>query len=469
VNASPSVIIVLADGARPDVLAAALDAGELPALARMRADGGLRTITTCFPSVTGPAYTPFLTGMHPGSVGLPGLRWYDRARSACSWPSYARSYIGPQCRFLDSDLAVDAETMFELADSSIGALSVIRRGLPAQRQIGSGAAFVARTAITHFRGRVSGWLDIDRSIGDSFVNRVRQERPEFAFAAFTGIDKASHAFGHDAPVVHDAMKVVDEVCGRLRADAERDGSWQSTHMWVVSDHGHSRVRTHEDLAGFVGTLGHRVVAHPWIFRPRADVAVTVSGNAMAHVYTGLASRSREFWPALSNDWSSTADAILARDSVDLMMLPTSPTSCEVRSRDRGSAVVSWTDSRFAYHTTSGDPLGIGEHECMSESEAFDATFHSCYPDAIVQIARLAACERSGDIILSAALDWDFRARYEPIRHVSSHGALHREHMLVPLLTNKPVSDGARRTVDVMTSACAVLGLDAAGSEGNSFT
>jgi hypothetical protein len=358
--------------------------------------------------------------------------------------------------------------MFELAESSIGALSVIRRGLPAAHRIGSGAAFVARTAITHFRGRVSGWLELDRKIGDRFVNRVRKERPEFAFAAFTGIDKASHAFGHDAPLVHDAMKVVDDVCGRLRADAERDGSWKSTHMWVVSDHGHSRVSTHEDLAGFIGTLGHRVAAHPWIFRPRANVAVAVSGNAMAHVYTGLESRSRQFWPALAGDWDSTADEILARDSVDLMMLPTSPTSCEVRSRGRGSGVVSWTDSRFAYHTTSGDPLCIGDCDWMSEADAFDATLHSCYPDAIVQIARLAACARSGDIILSAAREWDFRAKYEPIRHVSSHGALHREHMLVPLLTNRPVSDSAQRTVDVMTSACTVLGLDAAGTEGKSF-
>jgi hypothetical protein len=71
--------------------------------------------------------------------------------------------------------------------------------------------------------------------------------------------------------------------------------------------------------------------------------------------------------------------------------------------------------------------------------------------------RLVSSTRSGDIVLSAARDWDFRARYEPIRHVSSHGALHREHMLVPLLTNRPVTDAPRRTVDVMPSALAALG------------
>jgi arylsulfatase A-like enzyme len=465
---SPSVIILLADGARPDVLGAALRTRELPALAQLAEEGGSHTIATVFPSVTGPAYTPFLTGQHPGSVGLPGLRWYDRAHSACRWPSYARSYIGPQCRFLDRDLAEDAETMFELADTSIGALSVIRRGLTPSRQIGSGSAFVARTAVTHFRGKVSGWLDIDRNIGDRFVQRVRDERPEFGFAAFTGIDKASHAFGHDSGMVHDAMRVVDDMCGRIRADAERSGRWDSTHLWVVSDHGHSRVTTHEDLARVVASLGFRVVAHPWTVRRGAQIAVAVSGNAMAHIYTGLESRTQRFWPSLSSEWDCVANMLLSRESVDVMLLPLSPASCEVRARERGSAVVSWDDGRYAYHPITGDPLGIGEHDYLSESDAFDVTVDSFYPDAIVQIARISSCARSGDIILSAAPDWDFRARYEPIPHVSSHGALHREHMLVPLITNRPIQGPARRTVDVMASACAVLGVTAAKMEGLSF-
>lgn len=467
-NRSPSVIVILADGARPDVLAAALASGELPALARLREEGSSHTLTTVFPSVTGPAYSPFLMGAHPGTVGLPGLRWYDRARAACSWPSYARSYIGPQCLELDGDLATGTDTIFELADSSLGALSVIRRGLPPSGRIGSGAAFLARTAFTHVRGRVTGWLDIDRQIGASFARRVRDERPEYAFAAFTGIDKASHGSGHDSPLVHDAMRIVDEACAHIRADAERDGTWDTTYLWVVSDHGHSPVAAHEDLASFVATLGHKVIAHPWIFRPGADVAVAVSGNAMAHVYTGLKNRTRAFWPSLDGRWSDTASAILARESVDVMMLPLSGSQCEIRAHDRGRAVVSWTDSRFSYHPLTGDPLGIGEHDCLDEIEAFDATFNSWYPDALLQIARLSSCSRSGDIILSAAPEWDFRARYEPLPHVSAHGALHRQHMLVPLITNRPVSGTPRRTVDVMASTCAALGKRAARTEGTSF-
>jgi len=189
---------------------------------------------------------------------------------------------------------------------------------------------------------------------------------------------------------------------------------------------------------------------------------------MAHIYTGLKNRKRLYWPALAEEWSGLSSALIARESVDIILRPTSLQSCEVLARGRGSATVSWIDGAYSYRPATGDPLGIGEQHRMNELEAFDATFDSSYPDAIVQIARLSGCARSGDIILSAAADWDFRARYEPIRHVSSHGALHREHMLVPLITNREINGMPRRTVDVMTSTCAALGLAASTSEGTSF-
>ena len=69
-----SLVVLMADGARPDTLRAALDAGTLPALERLRAEGGLHTVSSVFPSVTGPAYTPFLTGLYPGTAGIPGIR-----------------------------------------------------------------------------------------------------------------------------------------------------------------------------------------------------------------------------------------------------------------------------------------------------------------------------------------------------------------------------------------------------------
>jgi hypothetical protein len=119
---------------------------------------------------------------------------------------------------------------------------------------------------------------------------------------------------------------------------------------------------------------------------------------------------------------------------------------------------------------SGDPLGLdADLRRLDTRAAYEAMMDTDYPDGLVQIATIARAPRAGDIILSAAREWDFRARYEPIPHVSSHGALHREHMLVPLVVNRPPTHAPRRTVDVMPSALAALGIDAPiGLDGTSF-
>jgi hypothetical protein len=463
-----SVVILLADGARPDTLDAALQRRTLPALARLRDEGGFHVVSSCFPSVTGPAYTPFLMGRFPGPVGLPGLRWFDRARTACHFPDYTRSYVGYQMSAVDRDLDPDAPTIFELCEESLAALSVISRGLDKDRRIGAITARSAfRAATTHFRGNVAGWLDIDRDVADQVVDRVRTDRPAFTFAALTGVDKVSHSRGHDSPMVLDALRIVDDTAARIRADAERNGRWEDMSLWIVSDHGHSRVSHHEDLAALIESAGIRTMSHPWVYNIAPEVGVMVSGNAMAHLYLDVSAHAR---PATDDGrFRSLVEMMLQRPSVDLLLAPRGAVTM-VHARERGSATLWRDDHGYHYRRGSGDPLGLGSDIAdASINEAFDATLTSDYPDGIVQIVHLATAPRSGEIILSASRDWDFRARYEPIRHLSSHGALHREHMLVPLLLNRSAKHEPRRTVDVMPSALKALGLPIpSGLDGESF-
>ena len=463
------VIVIVADGARPDTLEDAMQRGVVPALSALRQEGGLHTVTSVFPSVTGPAYAPFVMGRYPGPVGLPGLRWYDRERNTCRLPGNSRSYVGFEMRHVDGDLDPGAPTIFELAKSSLAALNVIGRGLAPRDLLGRKLGFIARTARTHFTGRVEGWLEIDREISDEVVERIRATHPDFVFAALTGIDKTSHSEGHASAFAEQAYMIVDDTVARIRADAERMGTWGSTHIWVVSDHGHSPVMEHDDIVGLIRRLGFRAIAHPFVYSGRGEVAVMVSGNAMAHIYLDLSRRTRPWLGDLGGKWQSVRDALLARDSVDLMILPAAIGRCEIHARDRGFAVLEWSPEKIDYQPATGDPLGIGAHHDLDDAAAYDVTLSSDYPDALVQIARLSDSPRSGEIILSASRNWDFRAKYEPIPHQSSHGALHREHMLVPLLTNRPASRRPRRTVDVMPSALVALGIPVpAGLDGKSF-
>jgi hypothetical protein len=452
------VIVIVADGARPDTLDRAIRNGAVPALRAMRDEGSFNTITTVFPSVTGPAYAPFVMGRYPGPVGLPGLRWYDRERKTCRLPGNSRSYVGFEMRYVDSDLDPSAPTIFELVPSSIAALNVIGRGIDAENLLGRGARFVIKTARTHFTGRVQGWLEIDRDIAGQVVQRIRTSRPDFVFAALTGIDKASHSEGHEGAYVEIGYKIVDEMVAAIRNDAEENGTWDDTHVWVVSDHGHSPVLQHDDIVGLISRLGFRAIAHPFVYSTRGEVAVMVSGNAMAHIYLDLARRTRPWLADLDDKWQVIRDALLARDSVDLMILPTKTGGCEIHARDRGFAVLTWDEGKTSYLPATGDPLGVGAQHDLSDDDAYEVMLPTDYPDALVQISRLSDSPRSGEIILSASRDWDFRAKYEPIPHTSSHGALHRDHMLVPFLTNKPLNGRPRRTVDVMPSALKALGI-----------
>ena len=265
------------------------------------------------------------------------------------------------------------------------------------------------------------------------------------------------------------MHIVDDVVGRLRYDAERGGWCEDTHLWVVSDHGHTPVHTHEDLVAVVGETGLRTVAHPWSAGVAPDAAVMVSGNAMAHLYLELDQRERAWWPALASSHGELADALLAREAVDLMLLPISDARCLVRSAQRGSAIVEREGATFRYRRETGDPLGVGGDVAGNADEMFDASSEGDYPDGLVQIVTLAGSSRAGDIILSATPGWDFRARYEPIPHLSAHGALHRDHMLVPLLTNRPTMRAPRRTTDVFASALDALRIELPESlDGRSF-
>ena len=87
--------------------------------------------------------------------------------------------------------------------------------------------------------------------------------------------------------------LVAQVDAKLIAGRQEPaGYWDDLHIWITSDHGHSPVRAHDDLARAIADLGLRVMAHPFLLTIAPQVAVMVSGNAMAHVYGELERRRR---------------------------------------------------------------------------------------------------------------------------------------------------------------------------------
>jgi hypothetical protein len=466
-----SVLVLVLDGVRPDTLRAALDGGHAPALARLRDEGGSHTISTVFPSVTGLGYLPFVAGRHPVPAGVPGIRWYDRSRQHLRRGGHSRSYVGWAMRYFDADLAPDVATLFQHARPSFGAMTMVAKGLRRRDWLGRSLGWQVRGARIHFaKGGLGRWLDWDRDVAGRVAQHVRRHRPRFALAAVLTPDKVQHAEGQASPRLLDTIRIGDDMVAELRHDLERAGRWDDTLLMVVSDHGHSPVPHHDELTDALSDLGCRVAAHPFAGRAKhADTVVMVSGNAMAHVYLDAQRRTRLGHDTLSGRWGEVTRALVARESVDLALVPLGDDTCLVHGRGRGDAIVRWRDGRFDYRPRDGDPLRLEDgYSGLDAAAAWDLCLPTDHPDALVQIALVAAASRSGDVVLSAARQWDFRRKFEPVPHVSGHGALHREHMLVPLLVNRAATGVPRRTVDIGATAAAVLGVTLPGCEGEAF-
>ena len=195
----------------------------------------------------------------------------------------------------------------------------------------------------------------------------------------------------------------------------------------------------------------------------------VSGNGMAHVYLDLADAVRRPWPARRARWERLLDPVLNHPAVDLWATMRGPAEVEVAGRDRGRALVEMHRGLFSYRPVDGDPLGLDAFQRLDAAAAHERSCGTRYPDAVVQLAALLLSDRAGDVVISAAPGWDLRASYEPVVHVSSHGALHRAHMEVPLVVGRRPAVVPRRTADLFPSALQALGIPVpAAIDGSSF-
>ena len=467
----------LLDGARTDLFAEHMKRGDLPNLSRYLAEPGAhQTAISVFPSVTGVAYVPYLTGMFPGRANLPGYRWFDRERYHARPLSFMRfrNYSGLGSYLMNRDLSKDATTLFELLKPSSNIFSGISRGTGFRRN----AAYFRRipAAIKFFR--TGSWDHIDEA-GERFLLRAALRRRErFTFHTTYSIDEYSHHHGPFSERVRDRYLHFDRVIGRLVARLKTTGQLDRSLLMMGADHGHTEVKSHFDLEGFIERRGLKTLYFPKKFRNwmGAKAAVMVAGNGMGHIYIKgpTAWNDQPTGGELIAEDPTLVEDMLASEAIDhIMYRPDRSGSVEVRSR-RGRANILLEGDLVHYKVdpVAGDPFGYGPMpETMSRAEVLARTAESLYPDAPLQVAQVFDSPRAGDFILSASYGWDLREREGKIDMRSCHGSLHREHMAVPFLINHPVEDPARvpRSVDAFPTILQLLGRPSpAGVDGRSL-
>lgn len=457
-----SVIVLLADGARADVLAEELSAGRLPNIARYLAEQGSNLpAVTSFPSTTGPAYLPFLTGCFPGTCNVPGIRWFDKAKYDAGWSfDRYRSYVGLESFCMASDMRQHIRTIFELIPDSLSIFNPIARGALGHRNI----TRISRIWHWYYAHLTDHWSFTDDAALAKLLSALKK-RPPFVFCVFPGIDEFSHLAHPRHEKTLERYHWLDSAIGRVVADLTALGMWEKTALFLVSDHGLSATHTHFCVNTFLEKHGLPAFFYPLIFHKRGKLSANmVSGNGMTHIYF----KNADGWARhtvleeLKRHAPNLIDDLISQEAVDIVACRNAEGGVDIFSR-RGRASVKLDGFALRYEVHGSDPFGyLALSPDLFPAQCLERTLDTDYPDAPFQIAHLLTSPRAGDMIVSATPGFDLRLKYENPEHRGSHGSLHSSHMRVPILTNVKLTNRPARTADVFPTVLKLLGHDIPG-------
>lgn len=456
-------IIFLADGARPDVLNEELQKGNLPNIARYMVDKGTNeTILTVFPSTTGPAYLPFLTGCYPGTCNVPGIRWFDK-------PSYAkrgwglrsfRSYVGLETYLMPHDIRPEIKTAFELFDRPLSIFNMVNRGV----NRGHNKTKFSRIWYIYYAHLTDRWSFVDQAASRKLLEAL-DEDPDFSFVVFPGIDEYSHRSSPFNPRTYQAYRELDSYIGATAEKLQAKGWLDDTLMIIVSDHGLSETKTHFDVGPYLEEKGTKTFFYTQIFKWDFDAASMISGNGMAHLYF----KGERGWDGRMSFEELSSRGLLLDDlrmkpEIALVAAQGADGSYHVLTdKGHGHFKVAGEDVHYQWKQT--DPLGIfnepSRKKQMTLDESARLSFNSHFPDVFNQLRQVFKSPRTGDVILSAKTGCDLRKRYEHPEHKASHGSLCPEHMKIPLVMNHPIQRGPNdrpiRSVDIFPTLLQLMG------------
>jgi Type I phosphodiesterase / nucleotide pyrophosphatase len=431
VESRPRVVVVVVDGLPVELAEEVVP--ELPFLGPRLPHRG--TAVSCFPSTTGPAYFPFLAGCTPGRANIPGIRWFDRTRPTRSaFPHRGlRSYVGPDARKLATD--TNATTLY--ARHAWPASSPIPKDLPKRGELSRDLVW-ATAHLTH------RWDQADRRTSWKLGRALRKDR-EIVFAVFPSVDELGHTFGlaNDRP--SEALAEIDRQLDEKLASFEGE-------ILLSADHGLTDTHTHLDLRGIVEEREGTTIAFPLITKRFPKAVVCESGNGMADVYLP----GEEGWAELPTPdrCRELAAQLLEIDGIDSVALRgVESNSAELWTRD-GVGHVGYGDNGLYQR----GPAFSASFEDATPADALERSAGERHPDAAFALASLFTSERAGDLLVSATTGVDLRTKSEWPEHHASHGTLHREHTVVPVLSSAPLPSRALRTLDLFALTLELAGI-----------
>jgi hypothetical protein len=288
------------------------------------------------------------------------------------------------------------------------------------------------------------WDQADRRTSWKLGRALRKNR-EIVFAVFPSVDEFGHTFGIASDRPRAALEEID------RQLAEKLEAFEG-ELLLSADHGLTDTHTHLDLRGIVEAWAGTTIAYPLIGKRFPEAVVCESGNAMANVYL----RGDPRWTELpsSNRCRELATHLLDVEGIDSVGLRAeTPHTAELWTRD-GVGVVGFNDAGLFQN----GPVFSASFEAATPEEALERSASERHPDAAFALTSLFASERTGDLVVSAVTGFDLRAKSEWPEHHASHGGLHRDHTVVPVLSSAELPPRSLRTLDLFAFTLDLAGI-----------
>lgn len=472
-----AAVLFIVDGLDLTCMDELLALGELPNIkGRLIARGTVVDhAVTCLPSITYAVLTSILTGQLPGTHGILGNKWFDRARLRVHNYATIKTYrdVGQHFR---------VPTVYEYLEDelTVSIQCAMRRGA---------TRIIDNWATSGINWYFQGFDEVNKLVAMRFelIARIANDVgrwPLFVNAYFPGLDEIGHRYGADSERYRRSVINVDTQIGRILDAYERIGLIDRTLFVLVSDHGHAPIDPRRRLdpekwfmlrAGLrvrTSALPNESFEKRYLFMKSYDAVLVNGGNRRAHLHL----RGTAGWH--QRPTAEEITAVLERGGglhnqapVGLIAVRHDDDSVLVLSSG-GRAIVTRTrhdtngGSAYALELLEGDALGYASDGvlggrlktgAMDSREWLRLTAHTKYPDFVPQIVEMFDSPHAGDAVIFAGPGASFSATNR-----GGHGSALARDMVVPMIWRGPsIPAGARippaRVVDIMPTVLQYLG------------
>jgi len=455
------LVLVVIDALKPAMLERAMASGRAPALARIRDEGAyVPDCVAAFPSVTPVCAASITTGVGPDRHLIPSMNWYHREEaryveygssfSASRQFGVLRSLTDTVYRMNAEHLSHDIETVFESLDDTgvrtAGTTYLIYRGRHSH-EVANETALARIVTSTLFRRTIDGpqelfYADLyasrrtgcrgqlgmpgirDQHTGCVGAYLVEHDLFDFLLFSLPDNDAFSHKNGPHAQVT--SIAAADRQLERLMHAAGGADAFLDEHAVIVaSDHSQASVeeRIRLDQAFSEFTVAAPSSARPGGVRTGTGELALSPAQRAAMIYVLDEERREELV-------ARTVAVVRELEGVDLVMW---------RAGEEAVVLSKHGELRFApggeVQDLRGERWSLDGDASVLSAQVRDGRLHSDeYPDALARVWSALCCPTAGDVLLSAAPNYEF-VDWGGADHVGggSHGSLHRSDSLGALL------------------------------------